>query len=95
MIGGFSYIGTLLIAFANATFFRAVKIGRGEYVPLGAVAPIAMLIGLVGTNAIKPLVGDAKEAALAQDFVGAIIILGVFFYMRSFFGAWKSGNPYR
>ena len=95
VLGGISYIGTLFSGFANATFFRSVKIGPGEYVPLGAVGPIAMLIGLVGTNAVKPLVGDAKEAALAQDFVGAIIILGVFFYMRSLFGAWKSGDPYR
>lgn len=95
LLGGLSYVVAILGAISNATFFRVVKIGRGEYIPLGLVAPTAILIGVIGAKAISPLLGNAKDAAMAQDFIGAAMILGVFLFMRSWLGKWKSGNPYQ
>ena len=50
--------------------------GRFKYVPLGLTAPFLILVGVAASLAIRPLLGDAKNAALAEDFVGAVIILG-------------------
>lgn len=94
-LGAGSYILAMLSAISNATVFRIVKIGRTDYIPLGLMAPIAILIGIVGSNAIKPLLSDAKEAALAHDFIGAAAVIGVFIAMNLWFRKWKSGNPYR
>ena len=35
------------------------------------------------------------NAALAQDFAGALIILANFELLSLLFGQWWSGNPYR
>ena len=95
LIRGVSYFFAVYLAFSNATFFRIVKVGRDRYIPLGLVAPIFILVGVVGSGAIRPLIGDAKNAALAGDFVGAAVILGVFAVMTLLFRLWQSGNPYR
>ena len=85
VIGGASY--------QFAMFFRMVRIGRADYIPLPLVALIAIMVGLIGSSAIRPLIGDAKDVALAQDFIGALIILGVFTFMTLWFRRWQSGNP--
>ena len=77
VMGGFSYLTALFSAVSNATFFRVARVGRAYY-PLGLVAPIAIFVGLAGSAAVRPMLGDAKNAALAQDFAGALIILAVF-----------------
>ena len=94
LMRGVSYCVAVYLAFSNATFFRIARVGYGRYVPLGLVAPIFILIGVIGSSAIRPLIGDAKNAALAQDFAGALFILGVFAVMTSLFRLWRSGNPY-
>ena len=81
-------------ALSNATFFRVVRVGRADYIPLGVVAPFAILVGVVGSKAIQPLMGDAKNAALAQDFLGAFIVLAIFGFLALWFRRWQSGNPY-
>lgn len=92
--GGFFYVGTLFSAISNATFFRVTRVGRAGYIPLGLVAPIAILVGVAGSVAVRPLLGDVKNAALAQDFAGALIILAIFGILSLWFRPWRSGNPY-
>ena len=93
-LGGVSYLFAVLMAILDATFFRAVRVGRFRYVPLGLSAPFLILVGVTASIAIRPLLGDAKNAALAEDFVGALIILGVFGLMTLWFRRWQSGRLY-
>ena len=93
-IGAVSYIVCVLFAMLNATFFRVVRLRRKVYVPLGLVAPIAILMGVYGAAAIRPMLGDAKNAALAHDFAGAAVILAVFLLMWLIFRRWQSGTLY-
>ena len=93
-IGGISYLFAVLMAFLDATFFRAVRVGRFKHVPLGLTAPFLILIGVAASVAIRPLLGDAKNAALAQDFVGSVFILGVFAMLTLWFRRWQSGSLY-
>ena len=93
--GGISYVFALFVAVSNATFFRVARVGRADYIPLGLVAPIAVFVGVAGSAAARPLLGDAKNAALAEDFAGALIILAIFGILSLLFGQWRSGNPYR
>lgn len=93
--GGISYLVALFGAVSNATFLRVARIGRADYIPLGLVAPIAIFVGVAGSAAARPLLGDAKNAALAQDFAGALIILAIFGVLSLLFGHWRSGDPYR
>ena len=94
VMGGISYLVALFGAVSNALFFRVVRVGRAEYVPLGLVAPIAIFIGLAGSTAIRPLLGDAKDAVLAEDFVGALVILAFYGFLALWFRRWQGGNPY-
>ena len=93
-IGGASYLFCVFMAMLDATFFRVVKLRRRLYIPLGLVAPIAILMGVFGATAIRPMLGDAKNAALAHDFAGAIVILAVFLLMWLIFRRWQSGTLY-
>ena len=93
VIGGISYLVALLGTIANATVFKIVKVGRVNYIPLGTVAPFATLVGVIGSRAIRPLLGDVKEAAFAQDFLGALIILAIFVILTLWFRRWQSGSP--
>ena len=93
-IGGFPYLFAVLLAISSATFFRAVRVGRMRYVPLGLTAPFLILVGVSASLAIRPLLGDAKNAALAEDFVGAVIILGVFALMALWFRRLQGGSLY-
>ncbi len=93
-MGGVSYLFALLLAILDATFFRTARVGRIKYVPLGLMAPFLILVGVTASLAIRPLLGDAKNAALAEDFVGTAIILGVFALMMLWFRRWQSGRPY-
>lgn len=92
--GGISYLVALFGAVSNATFFRVARIGRADYIPLGLLAPIAIFVGVAGSAAVRPLLGDAKNTALAQEFAGALIILTIFGVLPLLFGKWRSGNPY-
>ncbi len=91
---GISYLMALYFAFSNAIFVRVVRIDHGRIIPVGVVAPIFILVGVIGSGAIRPLIGDAKNAALAQDFISAVVIFGVFVGMTLWFRQWQSGNPY-
>ena len=93
-IGGVSYLFAVLMTFLDATFFRTMRVGRFKHVPLGLTAPFLILVGVAASLAIRPLLGDAKNAALAQDFVGAVIILGVFALLTLWFRRWQSGSLY-
>lgn len=93
-VRGASYFFSVYMAFSNATFFSIAKVGRDQYVPLGAVAPIFILVGVIGSSAIRPMLGDANDAAMAQDFLGAVVMLAVFGVMTLWFRKWQSGNPY-
>ncbi|MYD51202.1 MAG: hypothetical protein F4W93_06915 [Dehalococcoidia bacterium] len=93
-MGGSTYLFAVLMALLDATFFRAVRVGRFKYVPLGLTAPFLILVGVAASLAIRPLLGDAKNAALAEDFVGAVIILGVFALLTLWFRRWQSGSLY-
>ena len=93
LMGGASYVVAVYLAMSNATFFRITRVGR-RYVPLGIVAPLFIQVGVIGSSAIRPLVGDAKEAAMAQDVVGAVVILSVYAALALWFRLWQSGNPY-
>ena len=94
VIGGISYLVATVDAISNAVFFRIVRVGRAGYIPLGLVAPIAIFVGVAGSRAIRPLLGEATNAALAEDFVGAAIILAVFGFLAFWLRRWQSGNPY-
>ena len=94
VMGGISYLFAVFGAVSNAMFFRIVRVGRADYIPLGLVAPIAIFVGLAGSKAIRPLLGEAKNAALAEDFVGAVVILAIFVFFALWFRRWQSGNPY-
>ena len=94
MMGGVTYLFAVLMALLDATFFRAVRVGRFKYVPLGLTAPFLILVGVAASLAIRPLLGDAKNAALAEDFAGAVIILGVFALLTLWFRRWQSGSLY-
>ena len=94
VVRGASYFFAVYVAFSNATFFSIARVGRDRYIPLGAVAPIFILAGVIGSSAIRPLIGDAKDAAMAQDFLGALVILAVFAVMTLWLRHWRSGNPY-
>ena len=65
-----------------------------EGVPLGLTAPFLILVGVTASLAIRPLLGDAKNVALAEDFAGAVIILGVFAVMTLWFRRLQSGSLY-
>ena len=73
-----SYLFAVYLAFSNATFFSIARVGRNRYFPLGAVAPVFIFVGAIGSSAIRPLISDAKDAAMAQDRIGALVILVVF-----------------
>lgn len=94
VMGGISYLIAVFGAVSNAMFFRIVRVGRADYIPLGLVAPFAIFVGVAGSKAIRPLIGDATDAALAQNFVGAVVILAIFGFFALWFGRWQSGNPY-
>ncbi len=94
VMGGISYVVALFGAVSNATFFRVARIGRAEYIPLGLVAPISIFAGIAGSAAVRPLLGEAKNAAHAQDFAGAFVILAIFGILSLLFRQWRSGNPY-
>ena len=94
VMGGLSYLIAVFGAVSNAMFFRMVRVGRADYIPLGLVAPIAIFVGLAGSKAIRPLFGEAKNAAFAEDFVGAVVILAIFVFFALWFRRWQSGNPY-
>ena len=94
LMSGLSYLLALYLAFANATLFRIARVGHDKYVPLGLVAPVFILAGVIGSSAIRPLIGEAKEAAMAEDLFGAAVILCVFAIMTLWFRHWRSGNPY-
>ena len=91
-IGGFPYLFAVLLAISSATFFRTVKVRRIKYVPLGLATPFLILVGVSDSIAIQPLLGDAKNAPLAEDFIGAVIILGVFALMTLWFRRLQSGS---
>ena len=93
-IGGVSYLFAVLMVLLDATFFRAVRVRRVTYVPLGLTSPFLVLVGVAGFLAVRPLLGDAKNAALAEDFIGAAIILGVFALMALWFRRLQSGSLY-
>ena len=94
VMGGISYLVAVFGAVSNAMFFRIVRVGRADYIPLGLVAPISIFVGLAGSKAIRPLIGDATDAALAQDLVGALFILAIFGFFTLWFRRLQSGNPY-
>lgn len=94
-VRGTSYVFAVYLAHSNATFFGVARIQRNRLVPLGAIALIFILFGVIGSSAIRPLIGEAKDAALVQDFIGALVILGVYVVMTLWFRVWQSGNPYR
>ena len=93
LMGGASYLVAVYLAMSKAIFFRIARVRR-SYVPLGIVAPLCIHVGVIGSKAIRPLVGDFKEAAMAQDLITAAVILAVFAGMTLWFRAWQSGNPY-
>ena len=93
-IGAVSYLVCVIFAMLNATFFRVVRLRRKVYAPLGLVAPVAILLGVYGAAAIRPMLGEAKDSALAQDFAGAVVILAVFLLMWLVFRRWQSGTLY-
>ena len=93
-IGGFPYLFAVLLAISSATFFRTVKVRRVTYVPPGLTAPFLVLVGVAGFLTVRPLLGDAKNAALAEDFIGAATILGVFAVMTLWFRRLQSGSLY-
>ena len=93
-VGAVSYLVCVLFAMVNATFFRVVRLRRRIYIPLGLIAPVAILLGVFGSSAIRPMLGEAKDSALAQDFVGAVVILTVFLLMWLIFRRWQSGTLY-
>lgn len=93
LMGGASYLVAVYLAMSKAIFFRIVRVRR-SYVPLGIVAPLCIHVGVIGSKAIRPLFGDFKDAAMAQDFITAAVILAVFAGMTIWFRAWQSGNPY-
>ena len=93
-IRGVSYFIAVYLAMSNATFLKVARFGRRRYLPVGAVAPIFILAGVIGSSAIRPLIGEAKDAALARDSVGALIILGVFGVMMCWFRSLQRGSPY-
>lgn len=94
VLSGLSYCFAVYLAISNATFFRVVRINRNRHLPLGIVAPVFIVAGMIGSSAVRPLIGDARNAVIAQDFVGAIVIIGVFAIMTIWFRLWQSGNPY-
>ena len=94
VMGEISYLIAVFGAVSNAMFFRIVRVGRADYIPLGLVAPISIFVGLAGSKAIRPLLGEARNAAFAQDFVGAVVILAIFGFFALWFRRWQSGNPY-
>lgn len=94
VVGGVSYLVALLLAVLDATFFRAARVWRVKYVPLGLTAPFLILVGVTASLAIRPLLGNAKNSALAEDFVGAAILLVVFALMALWFRRLQSGKLY-
>lgn len=94
VVGGVSYLVALLLAVLDATFFRAARVWRVKYVPLGLAAPFLILVGVTASLAIRPLLGNAKNSALAEDFVGAAILLVVFALMALWFRRLQSGKLY-
>ena len=93
LMRGASYLFALYMALSNATFIKIAKVGRDCYLPLGLVAPVFILLGVIGSNAIRPMIGDARDAAMAQDFMGALVILVVFAVMTLRFRLSQSVNP--
>ena len=94
VVGGVSYLVALLLAILDATFFRAARVWRVKYVPLGLTAPFLILVGVTASLAIRPLLGNATNAAFAEDFIGAAVILGVFVLMTLWFRRLQSGKLY-
>ena len=94
LMSGISYLFAVYLAFSNATFFSIARVGRNRYFPLGAVAAVFILVGVIVSSAISPLISDAKDAAMAQDCIGALVLLVVFVVMMRCFRLWQSGNPY-
>ena len=93
-LGGITYFFAVLMAILDAMFFRTVKVQWIKYVPLGLTAPFLILVGVSGSLEIKLLLGNVKNAAMAEDFVGAAIILGVFAVMTLWFRRLQSGSLY-
>ena len=62
-IGAVSYLVCVLFAMLNATFFRVARLRRRVYIPLGLVAPIAIIMGVFGSAAIRPTNSSSISAA--------------------------------
>lgn len=94
LMSGLSYLLAIYLAFSNATLFRITAVGRDRYIPLGFVAPVFILMGVIGSGVIRPLLDEATNAAVAHDFASAALILSLFIIMSLCFRQLKSGNPY-
>ena len=86
--------GLVLLAYPVPVICLYFVQSPAKYVPLGLATPLLILIGVSGSIAIQPLLGDAKNAALAEDFAGAVIILGIFALLTLWFRRWQSGSLY-
>ncbi|MBM3941097.1 MAG: hypothetical protein FJ318_09540 [SAR202 cluster bacterium] len=82
------------MAMSNAMFFRVARVQRVSYIPLGLVAPIAIYLGVLGSRAARPLLGDAADSARAGDFMAAGVTLAVFLALSLVLGKWKGGQAY-
>ena len=93
VISGVSFVFASYMALAKATYFRVARVGEYRNVPLGLAAPVLILVGTYASQALSPLLSEAKNAALAKDFISALVISGVYVVLWLTFRPFQGGRP--
>jgi len=83
-----SYIFSSFLAWSWATPFRIV---RG--IPLGVAAPFCIFIGVVLSDALKPVVSEVVKAAIGGELAAAALLLCLVAFLITVANKLKQGQP--
>ncbi len=80
---GFSYMGWYVWAASSAVIIKW---------PFGPLVPAVVFVGVIAVGAIRPLVFDAKDAAMQGQLVSAAVVVAVALILSQYFGRLQRGD---
>jgi len=84
---GLSFIAASFLAISRATVFLIIR-----RIPLGVVAPVLIFCGVIFSQALRPVIFEAKEVALKGDLLAAAIMIGMVVFLSVFASRLKRGE---
>jgi len=87
LLTGFSFIAASFLVISRATVFLIV---RG--VPLGVVAPILIFSGVIFSQALRPVIFEARDSAVEANLMAAAIVMSVVTILGVFANRLKRGE---